>query len=174
MTWLVPSALAVTGVAALVAIALHFIARSRPIAETLPTARFIPLRAVHARTRSVALSDVLLLLLRLAAVAAIGAAVAGPVVARARGRVARIVLADRSRDVASVAELRDSVRSVARGGASIIAFDTIAAPISASAFDSLPLARAAGSLSTAFAAAARAAARVSPQSDSIERNRLTA
>lgn len=168
MTWLVPSALAVTGVAALVAIALHFIARSRPIAETLPTARFIPLRAVHARTRSVALSDVLLLLLRLAAIAAIGAAVAGPVVARARGRVARIVLADRSRDVASVAELRDSVRSVARGGASIIAFDSIAAPISASAFDSLPLGRAAGSLSTALAAAARAAARVSPQSDSIE------
>ena len=75
MTWLVPSALAIAGVAALIAAALHLIARSRPIAEALPTARFIPLRGVHARTRSIAMSDVMLLLLRIAAIATIGAAI---------------------------------------------------------------------------------------------------
>lgn len=168
MTWLLPSALAVAGIAALAATALHFIARSRPLAEALPTARFIPLRSVHARARSLALSDVLLLLLRVAAIAAIGAGVARPVIARARGRVARIVVVDRSRAVASAAELRDSVRSAARGADRLIAFDTTARPIAPSAIDSLSASSAPGSLSAAFAAALRSGVELSKQSDSIE------
>src|SRR5512142_3163682 len=99
VSWLLPSALAIAGVSALVATALHFIARSRPLAESLPTARFVPHRPVRARARSIALSDVLLLVVRTAAVLALGAAVAGPVFAGARGRVRRIVALDRSRDV---------------------------------------------------------------------------
>ena len=47
MTWLIPSAIAIAAAASLVAIALHFIARSRPVAEIFPTARFIPQRAIH-------------------------------------------------------------------------------------------------------------------------------
>ena len=48
-----PSALAIGALAAVVAIALHFIARSRPLAEPLPTARFIPERRfMRARARS--------------------------------------------------------------------------------------------------------------------------
>ncbi|MEO6877104.1 MAG: BatA domain-containing protein, partial [Gemmatimonadaceae bacterium] len=97
MTWLVPSALAIAGVASAIAIALHFIARSRPLAEPLPTARFIPPNPVHARSRSFALTDLLLLAIRIAALLAIGLAVAAPVIS-GRGRVERIVLADRSRD----------------------------------------------------------------------------
>src|SRR5262245_33099118 len=61
MSWLLPSALGIAAVAALAAVALHFIARSRPVAEPLPTARFIPNRPIHARTRSFALTDLLLL-----------------------------------------------------------------------------------------------------------------
>src|SRR6185436_20867994 len=77
MTWLIPSAIAIAAGASLVAIALHFIARSRPVAEVFPTARFIPQRAIHARTRSLALTDVLLLLLRVLAIMLLGVAVAG-------------------------------------------------------------------------------------------------
>ena len=61
MSWLIPSALGIAGAAAVVAVALHFIARSRPLAETLPTARFVPDRPIYARTRSIALTDLLLL-----------------------------------------------------------------------------------------------------------------
>ena len=168
MSWLLPSALAVAGIAALVATALHFIARSRPLAEALPTARFIPLRSVHARARSLALSDVLLLLLRVAAIAAIGAAVARPVIARARGRVARIVVVDHSRAVASAAELRDSARSASRGADRVIAFDSAARPTANSAIDSVSPSSARGSLSAAFAASLRSGVELASRADSFE------
>jgi hypothetical protein len=168
MTWLVPSALAIAGAAALIAGALHLIARSRPVAEVLPTARFIPLRAVHARTRSIAPSDLLLLLLRLAAIGSIGVAVAGPVIARARGRVARVVVVDRSRDVGDLAELRDTLRRLVPGTERLIAFDSTARVVATSALDSLSLSSAPGSLSAALAAAIRAAASVATQTDSVE------
>jgi hypothetical protein len=167
MSWLLPSALIVAGVAALAAIALHFIARSRPVAESLPTARFVPHRPVHARARSMALSDVLLLLLRVAAVLVLGAAVAAPVFAAARGRVTRLILVDRSRDVADVREARDSVRALLRGGDVLVAFDTAAARVSGTAIDSAPV-DAAGSLSSALAMAMRVAAQISAKTDSIE------
>ena len=167
MSWLLPSALIVAGVAALATIALHFIARSRPVAESLPTARFVPHRPVHARARSMALSDVLLLLLRVAAVLVLGAAVAAPVFAAARGRVTRIILVDRSRDVADVREARDSVRALLRDGDVLVAFDTAAARVSGTAIDAAPV-DAAGSLSSALAMAMRVAAQISAKTDSIE------
>jgi hypothetical protein len=167
MSWLLPSALIVAGVAALATIALHFIARSRPVAESLPTARFVPHRPVHARARSMALSDVLLLLLRVAAVLVLGAAVAAPVFAAARGRVTRIILVDRSRDVADVREARDSVRALLRDGDVLVAFDTAAARVSGTAIDSAPV-DAVGSLSSALAMAMRVAAQISAKTDSIE------
>jgi hypothetical protein len=167
MSWLLPSALIVAGVAALAAIALHFIARSRPVAESLPTARFVPHRPVHARARSMALSDVVLLLLRVAAVLALGAAVAAPVFAAARGRVTRIIMVDRSNDVADVREARDSVRALLRDGDVLVAFDTAAARVSGTAIDSAPV-DAVGSLSSALAMAMRVAAQISAKTDSIE------
>jgi hypothetical protein len=167
MSWLLPSALIVAGVAALATIALHFIARSRPVAESLPTARFVPHRPVHARARSMALSDVLLLLLRVAAVLVLGAAVAAPVFAAARGRVTRLILVDRSRDVADVREARDSVRALLRDGDVLVAFDTAAARVSGTAIDSAPV-DAVGSLSSALAMAMRVAAQISAKTDSIE------
>lgn len=168
MTWLVPSALAIAGVAAVVAVGLHLIARSRPVAEALPTARFIPLRAVHARTRSLALSDVLLLMLRLAAILLIGAAVAAPIVASARGRVARVLVVDRSRDVASLPEVRDSMRSLLRGAANVVLFDSAARAVGLTTAESLSLSPSRGSLSAALASAIQTAAALSTQSDSVE------
>ena len=166
MSWLVPSALAVAGVAALVAIALHFIARSRPLAEPLPTARFIPQRPVRARTRSFALNDLLLLLIRLLVLGALGAAVAGPVFATARARVERIVLVDRSSAVANIGEVRDSVRSIVRPGDVLIAFDSAATAVPS--VDSLVVVGARGSLSAGLAAAIREAGVIAERADSIE------
>jgi hypothetical protein len=168
MTWLIPSALAIAGAAALATVALHFIARSRPVAEPFPTARFIPERSIHARTRSLALTDVLLLVLRGTAIMLLGVAVAAPIFAGGR-RVTRIVIADRSRTVAAAAGVRDSARAYLRRDDQLIVFDSSAArPGGASALDSLVTSDARGSLSAALAAAIRAASRVASQTDSIE------
>src|SRR6185503_5190423 len=92
--------------------------------------RFVPDRRIHARTTSIALSDLLLLALRVAAISTIGLGIAGPIMAGARGRVARIVLADRSRSVMSSDEVRDSVR--AAGAADVvIVFDSSARTLTA-------------------------------------------
>lgn len=166
MTWLLPSALAIAGAAALITVALHFIARSRPLAEPLPTARFVPQRPVRARTRSLALTDVLLLLIRVLAVLTLGAAVAGPVFATSSGRVARVVLADRSRAVADPREVRDSVRALLRPGDVAVAFDSAAAMVGR--VDSLMGSNARGSLSAGLAAALRAASVLARSTDSVE------
>lgn len=166
MTWLVPSALIIAGVGVLATIALHFIARSRPLAEPLPTARFIPQRPVRARTRSFALSDLILLLVRLLALAALAMAVAGPVFGAARGRIARVIVADRSRAVNSVAEMRDSLRALVRQGDALVVFDSSATTLSSP--DSLGLSRAQGSLSSGIATAMRVAASLARTADSVE------
>ena len=167
MTWLLPSALAIAGIASVALVAAHFIARDRPVAEPLPTARFIPDRRIHARTTSIALTDLLLLALRVAAVAALGLAVAGPIVAGARGRIARIVLVDRSRSVLSLDEARDSVRAVGAADV-VIAFDSAARMLTGRAIDSLEKSGAIGSLSAALAAAHAVSGRLSSRADSIE------
>jgi hypothetical protein len=167
VSWLVPSALGIAAVAAVVAVALHFIARSRPLAEPLPTARFIPNRPIHARTRSFALTDLLLLAMRIAALAALGLAVAGPMVGR-RGEIRRVVMADRSRAVANIAEVRDSVKAIVKANDVVIAFDSAARVVPVSLVDSLRASNAAGSLSSALAAATQAAVRASPRTDSLE------
>jgi hypothetical protein len=168
MSWLLPSALGLAAAAIVGAALLHFIARSRPVAEPLPTARFIPQRAVQARTRSRALSDLPLLLLRAAALALIGAAVAGPIVA-SRGRVARVVIVDRSRAVANLDEARDSVRRIANRADALVAFDSSAVrTTSLAALDTARPSRARGSLSAAIAAGTRAAVLASPEADSVE------
>jgi hypothetical protein len=168
MSWIIPSALGIAGAACIAAIVAHLIARDRPIAEPLPTARFVPDRRIQARTRSIALSDLLLLVLRLGALVAIGLGIAGPIVAGARGRVARIVLVDRSRSVRSLAESRDSIR-VAGPADVVIAFDSSARTLATpSAMDSVEKSGGIGSLSAALAAANAAAVSLASRADSIE------
>lgn len=164
MTWLLPSALAVGGVAALGAIAAHFITRSRPLAEPLPTARFVPRRALHARVTTLVLSDRRLLLLRMLAIASLALGVAAPEFAAAHGRVARIILVDRSRAVADPAAAAARARALARPGDVVIPFDTVAGI--AIARDTASGAR--GSLSAALAAAIRAASAIAARADSAE------
>ena len=167
MTFLAPGVLAMGAVALAALAVLHWMARRRPRAVVLPTARFVPERPTRLLSRTVALTDPWLLLLRALAVAALVLAFAQPVLARRRERVARVVLVDRSRDVADVGELRDSVRSVADAGTTVIVFDTAAARLT-TAPDSIRLSGAGGSLSAAFAAALRAGAAVAATADSVE------
>jgi hypothetical protein len=165
MSWLIPSALGIAAAAALVVVALHFIARSRPLAEPLPTARFVPERPIHARTRSLALTDLLLLLMRVIAVLLIGAAIAGPVVSR-NGRVARVFVLDRSRAVTDVGEVRDSARTLIGANDVILAFDSSAVRVAM--LDSLARVDVRGSLSTALAAGSRVAVALAANADSVE------
>jgi hypothetical protein len=166
VSWLLPSALAIGGIAAVAAIALHFIARSRPLAEPLPTARFIPQRPIHARTRSIALTDVPLMLVRVAALIVLAAAIAGPVFHAARGRVTRVIVADRSHDVANIQEVRDSVRALFRTGDVVIAFDSDAAVIPS--LDSLKQVDTRGSLSAGLASAVTTGTSLAARTDSVD------
>jgi hypothetical protein len=167
MTWLVPSALAIAGVAAAIAVALHFIARSRPLAEPLPTARFIPRTPVHARSRSMALTDLILLAVRIGALLAIGLAVAAPSVT-GRGRTARIVLLDHSRAVADMTESRDSVQALG-SAAYVIPFDSAAAGgVATRGVGTVAATQARGSVSAALARAVRYAATLPASVDSAE------
>ena len=166
MSWLLPSALAIGGIAAAIVFALHFIARSRPLAEPLPTARFIPQRPIHARTRSIALTDALLMIVRIAALLALAAAIAGPVFAAARSRVVRVIVADRSRDVANIQQVRDTVRALLRAGDVLVAFDSDATVFSNP--DSLKQVETRGSLSAGLASAVRAGASLATRADSVE------
>ena len=63
-------------------IALHILASKNPRVTPLPTARFIPDVPLRATARAMRLSDVLLLLLRVAAVMLVGLAFARPEVTR--------------------------------------------------------------------------------------------
>lgn len=152
MSWVLPSALVVATIAVAALVAAHFIARSRPVAEPLPTARFVPERAVRARARAIALSDVPLMTLRAFALAALGAAVAGPVFASAHRHTARVIIADETRAVASLAEVRDSVRALQRPGDGTIVLDGAIR----------------GSLSSGLVAAIRAGAPLAAHNDSLE------
>ena len=168
MTWLWPPALLIAGISAVAVAALHLIARSRPRAEPLPTARFVPSRQSHERARAVALSDVPLLALRILAVTAIGVAVAAPV-ASPRGVVERIVLVDRSRAVASTSELHDSLRALVRSSDLVIPFDSVALMRADRVVtDSITTTDARGSLSAGLAAAIRAAVVTAVHADSME------
>jgi hypothetical protein len=141
---LLPSALVIGTVAVVATIAAHFITRSRPRPEPLPTARFVPDRPLRARARTLLLADVALLLVRLAAVAALAAAVAAPIRTAARGRVVRVIAVDQSRAVATIAGPRDSVRAIARAGDFVVAFDTTASVVTGGRLDSLTASRAPG------------------------------
>jgi hypothetical protein len=168
VSWLLPAALGFTAAAAVVVVALHFIARGSPRPEPFPTVRFVPPRTARARARSVALSDVALLVIRVAAVVAIGAGVAGPLFTRRRASVARVVLVDRSRAVANVRGAVDSAIAVTRPGDVVVAFDSAADRIAPTALASMTASDARGSLAAAVAAALRIAAGEPFAADSIE------
>lgn len=145
--WLVGAALVAAGV-----VVAHLFSTSVPPREVLPTVHFIPEGAPLAVMRTRRITDWLLLMLRLAAVALFGLALAGAHVPRTPPR--RVLLVDQSRAVGLAAELRDSARAYA-DGAVIIAFDSTARHIAADSLASLTPSGARGSMSAALVAAHR-------------------
>jgi hypothetical protein len=171
MTFLAPWWLAAGGVAGAAVVALHFLARQRPRAANLPTARFVPDLPARAPSRAVRPADLVLMAVRVAAVLALSAAMAGPVPGRS-GYLPRVVLADVSRAAASLGAVRDSAAAAWRDGDVLIAFDSAARHVTPSGFDSIVERetgrRPKGSLSAALAAARRAASRLGERYDSVE------
>ena len=171
MSFAHPWALLVAAGAAAAVVALHFLARRRPRAAPLPTARFIPTRSVRAPARSARPSDLLLLLLRVLVVLLAGAAFAGPVLHPELRPLARVVVLDLSGSAGSSAAGRDSAMHYLREGDLLMVFDSAARQIGGDPRDSLATLRGAavpGSLGAALVAATRAASVLRGRADSVE------
>jgi hypothetical protein len=169
VSFLAPFWLATAALAALGAVALHFITTQRPPASPLPTARFVPQGDARASSRAARPTDVLLLLLRCAALLLLGTAFAGPVTRAVGTPLARVIVADRSRG--ALADVRDSAAALVRPGDALVLFDSSATVIAAGADDSLramSARRARGSLSAALVGARRAAGDLARRADSVE------
>ncbi|HEY5086862.1 MAG TPA: BatA domain-containing protein, partial [Gemmatimonadaceae bacterium] len=169
MTFVAPGFLLAAGAAACVVIALHFIVTRRPRSVPFPTARFVPDAPVAARERSLRLSDLLLLALRVLAIMLVGIALARPVLTPTREKVVRVIVADVSGAVADIAEVRDSARALLRPGDELIAFDTSAWAVpSVDSLANRAGLRNAGSMSAGIVGALRAGQRVRAGADSVE------
>ena len=137
MTFAYPWALLAAVGAALLVLALHFIARRRPRAVPFPTARFVPARSVRAPSRSTRPADLLLLLLRVLALLLLGAAFARPALKAERRPLARVVALDLSASGRSWSAARDSAARYLRTGDLLVVFDSAARLIPADGRDSL-------------------------------------
>ncbi len=178
MSFVHPAFLWVAGAAAAGVVALHFLVTTQPRPVLFPPVRFVPDAPVRSTAITVRFSDLLLMLLRVAAILLVGAAFAQPRLAAGRMRVARIAAVDVSPAVARTTAWRDSVKQVTRGAAVVVAFDSMARVIGAGTLDSLLAApptasRAAsapmpGRLSVGLVAALRAASRLRDEADSVE------
>ncbi len=172
MTFLAPQFLLAAAAIVAGVIGVHFLVTRQPPSAPLPTARFIPASATTVVTAARRPHDLLLLLLRVLAVALIGVAFARPHLTARQATTVRFVVADRSRAVANIREVQDSVRKLLRPGDVLVAFDSVAHVIApAHAADSATALRrstAPGTLSTALIVASREVTRWRDRADSFE------
>ncbi len=169
MSFLAPLWLAAAAIASLGVVALHLITTQRPPASALPTARFVPQGDARASSRAARPTDLLLLLLRCAALMLLGTAFAGPVTHAGGASLARVIVVDRSRG--AQADVRDSAVALARPGDIVVLFDSSATIVSAAAADSLravTVGHTRGSVSTGMVSARRAARELARGADSVE------
>jgi hypothetical protein len=172
MTFLAPGFLLAAAAAAAVTVGLHFLVTRQPPSASLPTARFIPVASTTIVAAARRPRDLLLLLVRVAAFGLVGMAFARPQLTSHRSPVMRIVVADRSRDVADIHSVRDSVRRLLRAGDMLVVFDSAAHAVPpAHAMDtaaSLQRMAVRGTLSSALIVARREASRWRGRADSLE------
>ena len=169
MTLLAPVWLMLAGAAALAVAALHFIATHRLERTPLPTARFIAANDVHAVARAARPADPWLLVVRVLALLALGAAFGGLRFVSGGETVRRVLVADRSR--AATVTVRDSALAYWRPGDGLVLADSVALGVMAGARDSLDglsSVAARGELSAGVAAAWQSAALVAPGADAVE------
>lgn len=173
MTFLAPWALWAASAVSAAVIALHILASKNPKVTALPTTRFIPDVPLRATARALRLSDVLLMLLRVAAVMLVGVAFARPEQTGARRAVGRVVMVDRSAHVRDFSEAADSASRFYARGDVLVAFDSAAQLIHGdNGLSTLRAgrdsARTSGSVSAALAAGMRAASALRGDADSVE------
>lgn len=171
MTFLAPLFLVAAGFASLVVVGLHFLVTRPPPLFAFPTARFIPRSTIIVTSVARRPQDLLLLLLRVAALMLVGAAFARPVLVPRHRDVARIVLADRGQAVGAIAELRDSLVRLFRPGDRLVLLDSVAREMPEATAESIAtLARvsAPASFSAGLIAARRIGAALRLEADSIE------
>jgi len=173
MTFLAPWALWAAGAVSAAVVALHILASKNPKVTALPTTRFIPDVPLRATARALRLSDVLLMLLRVAAVMLVGVAFARPELTGASRAVGRVVMVDLGAHDRDRTEAADSASRYYARGDVLISFDSAAHAIRGdNALTSLrgehdsTLARA--SVSAALAAGMRAASELRGDADSVE------
>ena len=170
MSWLAPMWLAGAAAAAGMVVLLHFLARRRPVEQLFPTTRFVPIAPARATTRAVRPTDLLLLAMRVLLIMLIGAAFARPVVTPGRRPRATVILADRSRAVADMADVVRAVAAARTDGDVVIAFDSATRRLPADTMMSASLARstARGSVSAALIAGFRIADSLRAHADTVD------
>lgn len=173
MTFLAPWVLAIGALGAIGIVMFHLVARTRPAAYVLPTARFIPDQRSLVSRVATRPRDVSLLLLRVLLVLVASAAFARPVLTPPRGSIGHVVLVDRSRAVASMSDEIAKARALIPAGAPfiVIAFDSMPAILTSAPWDSLATrgdTEVSGSVSAALIAARRASAKLADQVDSVQ------
>jgi hypothetical protein len=171
MNFLAPGFLFASFAVAAAIVALHFIVTRQPRSAILPTARFVPDTRATAVAPARRPSDLLLLLLRLLVVLAAGAALAKPVLKRARAAEARVILVDVSRSARDSIAIRDSVRAIYRDGDAIVLFDSATRVVAGNVGDTIGALRPTskrGNLSAALIAALRAGSSLRDRAESLE------
>ncbi len=172
MTLLAPGYLVAAAIAAGIALGLHLLATRHGPSAVLPTARFIPVAPAAIVSMARRPRDLVVLLIRVATLGVVGLAFARPYFRSHRHGTVRIVVADRSSDVADLGQVRDSVKQLLRDGDVLVVFDSaarVSPPGGATAATaSLDRAFVRGRLSSALIVARRQAARLRNAADSIE------
>ncbi|MGH7637345.1 MAG: BatA domain-containing protein [Gemmatimonadaceae bacterium] len=113
MSFVAPVWLAIAGLVAAGVVVAHLITRSQPRHDVLPTARFIPQTAPLTVTRTRRPTDLLLLLVRLLALALLGLALAGAHVTRSAP--VRVTIIDQSTAAGDGDELRRQATAATDG-----------------------------------------------------------
>jgi hypothetical protein len=173
MTFLAPWALWAAGAVSAAVIALHILASKNPRVTLLPTTKFIPDVPLRATARALRLSDVALMVLRVAAVMLVGLAFARPVLTGTRRSVGRVVMVDRG-DASLREQAADSAAKYYGEGDLLFVFDSAAYPargkyaIAVVTAESFRPHDRRGSLSSGLAAAMRAASSLRGEADSVE------
>jgi Aerotolerance regulator N-terminal len=153
MTWLAPWALIAGAVGMLGVIAAHLLARQRPRAVQLATARFLPAGMLEATTVQRTPRDRWWMALRLLILALLGLGLAQPVVSPSRVPVRTVLLLDRSLPV----DVRRQATADLTPDDAVLAFDSATTLVAATTAQLVParVSRRA-SLSAAFARLIRA------------------
>jgi len=168
LTLAAPWALVAGALAAAVVVGLHLLAWRRPSPTLLPTARFAPPSAVRAVARDLRLSDLLLLLVRVAVLLLAGLALARPAWTSTPTGTARVLVLDASRRVARVGDVADSAHARATGAdqAVWIRVDSVARVLPDTALGARAEVR--GALGAGLVAGVREAVRLARTHDTVE------